>query len=54
MVPLNQLMSFPDDFMGDVADKDPRMPNDLQVQRREDVKLFTTGVSVSLRLFEGA
>ena len=54
MVPLNELTSFLDDFMGDVGDKDPYMPNGLQVRGREEVKLLTTGVSASQRLFEEA
>jgi dinuclear metal center YbgI/SA1388 family protein len=54
MVTLNDLMSFLDDFMGDVGDKDPHMPNGLQVRGREEIKLLATGVSASLRLFEEA
>ena len=54
MVTLHDLMAFLDDFMGDVGDKDPYMPNGLQVRGREEVKLLATGVSASLRLFEEA
>ncbi len=54
MVTLSDLMSFLDDFMGDVGDKDPYMPNGLQVRGREEIKLLATGVSASLRLFEQA
>ena len=54
MVTLNDLMAFLGDFMGDVGDKDPHMPNGLQVRGREEVKLLATGVSASLRLFEEA
>ena len=54
MVTLDDLMSFLNDFMGDVGDKDPYMPNGLQVRGREEVKVLATGVSASLRLFEEA
>ena len=54
MVSLDDLMTFLDAFMGDVGDKDPHMPNGLQVRGREGVKLLATGVSASLRLFEEA
>ena len=54
MIPLNQLMAFLNDFMGDVGDKDPYMPNGLQVRGREEVKLLATGVSASMGLFEEA
>jgi len=49
MVILGDLMAFPNDLMGDVGDKDPHMPNGLQVRGREEVKLLATGVSASLR-----
>ena len=49
MVTLRDLMTFLDDFMGDVGDKDPYMPNGLQVRGREEVKLLATGVSATLR-----
>jgi hypothetical protein len=32
VVPLNELMVFLIDFIGDVGDKDPYMPNGLQVR----------------------
>ena len=51
---LDELMAFLSDFMGDVGDKDPYMPNGLQVRGKEEVKLLATGVSASLRLFEEA
>jgi len=54
MLSLENLMSLLEDFMGDVGDKDPYMPNGLQVRGREEVKLLATGVSASLRLFEEA
>jgi len=54
MVILNDLIAFLQDFIGDVGDKDPHMPNGLQVRGREEVKLLATGVSASLRLFEEA
>ena len=54
MISMHHLMAFLDDFMGAVADKDPHMPNGLQVRGREEVKLLATGVSVSLRLFAEA
>jgi hypothetical protein len=37
-----------------VGDKDPHMPNGLQVRGKEEIKLLATGVSASLRLFEEA
>ena len=49
MVVLDDVMTFLNDFMGDVADKDPYMPNGLQVRGREEVKVLATGVSASLR-----
>ena len=49
MVTLRNLMAFLDDFMGDVGDKDPYMPNGLQVRGKEEVKLLATGVSTSQR-----
>jgi hypothetical protein len=52
MVTLYDLMSFLNDFMGDVGDKDPYMPNGLQVRGKEEIKLLATGVSASLRLFQ--
>ena len=48
MVPLNQLMAFLENFMGDVGDKDPHMANGLQVRGREEAKLPAAGVSGSL------
>ena len=54
MVTLDDLMAFLENFMGDVGDKDPLMPNGLQVRGREEVKLLATGVSASQRLFEEA
>lgn len=54
MVTLNNVMTFLDGFMGDAGDKDPYMPNGLQVRGSEKIKLLTTGVSASLRLFEEA
>jgi len=54
MAMLDDLMSFLSDFMGDVGDKDPHMPNGLQVRGREQVKVLGTGVSASQRLFEEA
>ena len=52
MVTLNDLMAFLNDFMGDAGDRDPHMPNGLQVRGREEIKLLATGVSASQRLFE--
>jgi len=40
--------------MGDVGDKDPHMPNRLQVRGKDEVELVATGVSASLRLFQEA
>jgi dinuclear metal center YbgI/SA1388 family protein len=54
MVTLNDVMTFLYDFMGDVGDKDPHMPNGLQVRGREEIKLLATGVSASQRLFQEA
>jgi len=54
MVTLDDLTALLKDFMGDVGDKDPYMPNGLQVRGREEVKLLATGVSASLCLFEEA
>ena len=54
MVILDDLMTFLHDFMVDVGDKDPHMPNGLQVRGREGVTVLATGVSASLRLFEEA
>ena len=54
MVTLDDLMSFLNDFMGDARDKDPHMPNGLQVRGWEQAKLLATGVSASQRLFEEA
>jgi len=54
MFTLEDLMAFLNDFMGDVGDKDPHMPNGLQMRGREEVKVLATGVSASLRLFEEA
>ena len=54
MITLHDLMSFLSDFMGDAGQKDPYMPNGLQVRGREEIKLLATGVSASLRLFEEA
>ena len=54
MATLDDLMAFLRDFMGNVGDKDPHMPNGLQVRGREEVKVLATGVSASQRLFEEA
>jgi dinuclear metal center YbgI/SA1388 family protein len=54
MIILDDLIAFLDDFMGEVGDKDPYMPNGLQVRGREEIKLIATGVSASMRLFEEA
>jgi dinuclear metal center YbgI/SA1388 family protein len=51
---LDEFMAFLNHFMGDVGDKDPYMPNGLQVRGREEVNRLATGVSASLRLFEEA
>jgi hypothetical protein len=47
MIALHDLMTFLDDFMGDVGDKDPYMANGLQVRGKEEIKLVATGVSAS-------
>ncbi|MDH4138642.1 MAG: hypothetical protein OEW09_18275 [Anaerolineae bacterium] len=54
MVALDALMTFLHDFMGEAGDKDPYMPNGLQVRGREEAKVIATGVSASLRLFQEA
>ena len=54
VVALHELMAFLGNLMGEVGDKDPYMPNGLQVRGREEVKLLATGVSASQRLFEEA
>ena len=54
MVTVGDLMTFLHDFMGDVGEKDPYMPNGLQVRGREEIKLLATGVSASMALFEEA
>jgi len=54
MVTVDDLMAFLGDLMGDAGDKDPYMPNGLQVRGREEVKVLATGVSASQRLFEEA
>lgn len=54
MITLDELMAFLNDFMGDAGDKDPHMPNGLQVRGRQEVHKLATGVSASLRLFEMA
>jgi dinuclear metal center YbgI/SA1388 family protein len=54
MVALNALMTFLNDFMGEAGDKDPYMPNGLQVRGKEEVKIIAIGVSTSLRLFQEA
>jgi dinuclear metal center YbgI/SA1388 family protein len=54
MVSLDDLMTFLDEFMGDVGDKDPHMANGLQVPVGEEIRLLATGVSASLRLFQEA
>ena len=54
MVILDDLTALLHDFMGEVGDKDPHMPNGLQVRGREEVKVLATGVSASLRLFQEA
>jgi hypothetical protein len=54
MVTLDDLVAFLNDFMGEVGDKDPYMPNGLQVRGKEEVKVLATGASASLRLFEQA
>jgi len=54
MVTLDELMAFLNDFMGDAGDKDPHMPNGLQVRGRLQVRKLATGVSASLHLFEMA
>jgi len=48
MVTLDDLTAFLNDFMGNPGDKDPHMPNGLQVRGREEVKVLATGVSASL------
>jgi len=54
MVAVEDLMAFLENFMGDVADKDPHMANGLQVRGKEEVKVLATGVSASQRLFQEA
>jgi dinuclear metal center YbgI/SA1388 family protein len=54
MVALDVLMDFLNDFMGEAGDKDPYMPNGLQVRGRKEVRVIATGVSASLRLFQEA
>lgn len=48
MVFLGDLIAFLHSFMGDAGDKDPHMPNGLQVRGREEVSILATGVSASL------
>jgi dinuclear metal center YbgI/SA1388 family protein len=54
LVTLDDLMVFLQDFMGDAGDKDPWMPNGLQVRGRDEIDVLATGVSASLSLFEEA
>jgi dinuclear metal center YbgI/SA1388 family protein len=54
MATLDDLVSFLHDFLGDAGDKDPYMPNGLQVRGREEIKKLATGVSASQRLFQEA
>jgi len=54
MVSLDDLMTFLNEFMGDVGDKDPHMANGLQVRGSEEVKLLATGVGASQRVFQEA
>ena len=54
MVTVDDLMAFLEDLMGEAGDKDPWMPNGLQVRGRDEVKVLSTGVSASLSLFEEA
>ena len=54
MVALDDLMAFLNDFMGEAGDKDPYMPNGLQVRGNDAVRVIATGVSASLRLFQEA
>lgn len=54
MIILDHLIAFLDDFMDDVGDKDPHMPNGLQVRGREEIEPLATGASASLLLFAEA
>jgi putative NIF3 family GTP cyclohydrolase 1 type 2 len=54
MVAPEDPMAFLNDFMGDAGDKDPSLPNGLQVRGREEVKVLDTGVSASQPLFHDA
>jgi len=54
MATLDDLVAFLQDFMGDVGNKDPYMPNGLQVRGREEVKLLASSVSSSLSLLQEA
>jgi hypothetical protein len=53
MVILSGLITFLDDFMGHVGDKDPHMPNGVQVRGREESRRLATGVSASARAGKG-
>ncbi len=57
MILLDELMAFLDAYMGNAEAAtriDQHMANGLQVRGREQVKTIVTGVSASLRFFEGA
>ena len=49
MVVLNDLIAWLNDLMGDLGDREPYMPNGLQVRGKEEIKLLATGVGASLR-----
>jgi len=54
MTVLTSLTSILRDFTGDASDKDPWMPNGLQVRTKEETEVLATGVSASLPFFEEA
>ena len=57
MIPLDELMAFLNDTMGDpeaAARVDHYMANGLQVRGRDEVHTLVTGVSASIRFFEEA
>ena len=51
MVTLHDLMTFLNDFIGDVGDKDAYFPNGLQVRGRGEIKLLATGASANPCVF---
>lgn len=54
VVTLSELMAFLHETLGEAGEKDPYLPNGLQVPGRPEIRRLATGVSATIRFFQAA